>query len=124
MKIKDISVSTIKNHLETKISFESSDFINGCYLDQVVCLASDADTVACRMVTGISSSVVLTCADALPAVPSTKNNKYPYHLITKVFDANDSLVEERTDVFEFTLPEHSHNQGKQTLFKKFFGKKN
>lgn len=124
MKIKDISVCTFKNHVETEISFESLKFLNNCYLIQSIYSIADKENLLCQITTGIPSTKVLTCADVIPVFASTKNKKYPYIVFTKIFSEDDSLIEERKDIFEFTLLNHYVDKKKESFFKKFFGKKN
>lgn len=121
MIIKNISVKTCKNHIETEISFDSDGFISGCYLIQTVSPVYDGNMVVCQIAAGISSTKVLSCADAIPAIPSTDEKKYPYNLITRIFGENDVLIEERKDVFEFFLPERKKETVKKSFIAKLFG---
>ena len=77
--------------------------------------------VVCQIAAGISSTKVLSCADAIPAIPSTDEKKYPYNLITRIFGENDVLIEERKDVFEFSLPERKKETVKKSFIAKLFG---
>ena len=121
MLIKDISVYTYKNHIETEISFDQNGYKEDCYFVQTVYPVHDKENIACQMTAGIPSLRVLSCADAIPAIPSTDEKKYPYNLVTQVFDSGDLLMDERKDVFEFTLPENNFVKEKKSLFRKLFG---
>lgn len=121
MTVKNISVKTCKNHIEAEISFEPDGFKDGCYMVQTVSPVFDGEMVACQMTAGIPSLRILSCADAMPAIPSTDERKYPYNLITQIFDEKDVLLEERTDVFEFTLPKAKIEKERKSIFRKLFG---
>lgn len=103
MLIKNISVRTIKNHVETEVFLDASCAGCGCYLVQSVSLSSDPEIIACEMNAGVPSEKVMTCADAVPAIVSTKENPVSYDLVTKLFDADDSLLDENKCNFQFVL---------------------
>ncbi|MCQ2241587.1 hypothetical protein [Treponema sp.] len=120
MKIKDISVRTLKNHVETEVSFDSLNFKQNCYLVQSVYLASDKEIVSCQMTAGIPFLKVMTCADAVPAIPSTEKEKHPYNLLTRIFDEKDELMDERTVSFTFSLPKSEEYKKRKSFLKKVF----
>ena len=120
MIIKDISVTTNKNHVETEISFFFDGLNKGCYLIQSVYLADDAENPLSQITCGIPSAKVLTCADVIPAFVSTKEKAFPYTVYTKVFSVNDELLEQRMDEFTFSLPEHKSTKQVKGFFKSLF----
>lgn len=65
------------------------------------------------MTAGVPAEKVLTCADAVPAIVSTKDNPVFYDLETKLFDSNDSLLDEKQCSFQFTLPQTSVDSGRK-----------
>ncbi len=114
MLIKNVSVRTKKNHVETEVFLDAYCADCGCYLAQSVILSSDPGIIACEMTAGVPGEKVLTCADAVPAIVSTKENPVSYDLVTKLFDAKDSLIDENRCNFQFTLPYDASDSGRKS----------
>lgn len=122
MKIREVSVSTFKNHIETEIFLDEP--ASGCYIIQRA-QSADADSfVVFNTMTGAGSARILTCGDAVPAVPSTKEKPFHYNLVTELFDEEDEMLDSHSVLFEFKIP-HEANPCKKKFFSRlnFFGKK-
>lgn len=121
MKIREVSVSTFKNHIETEIFLDGP--ASGCYIIQRV-QSADADSfIVFNTMTGAGSARILTCGDAVPAVPSTKENPFHYNLITELFDEKDEILDSHSVLFEFKIPDEP-KACKKNFFSRlnFFGK--
>ncbi|MBQ0040083.1 MAG: hypothetical protein KBS64_06630 [Treponema sp.] len=123
MHIKNISVITQKNHIETEVFFDESDFNKDCYLEQNVYPFNDDENSSCSMMTGIPGPHVMTCADAVPVVPSTPENPFHYNLVTKVYGGDDVLLDEQITVFEFRLPTAIAPVNRKSFFSRLFSRK-
>ena len=98
--IEDVFVKTNKNHFETEISL-SGDCNLGYSIHQKVVSAGNNDTVCAEIVTGVSSSKVLTEAGAQPVVPWDIDNPALYNLVTELIDNAGTVVDTKTVRFGF-----------------------
>ncbi len=98
--IEDVFVKTNKNHFETEISL-SGDCNPGYSIHQKVVSAGNNDTVCAEIVTGVSSSKVLTEAGAQPVVAWDLDNPALYNLVTELIDNAGTVVDTKTVRFGF-----------------------
>ena len=98
--IEDVFVKTNKNHFETEISL-SGDCNSGYSIHQKVVSAGNNDTVCAEIVTGVSSSKVLTEAGAQPVVAWDLDNPALYNLVTELIDNAGTVVDTKTVRFGF-----------------------
>ncbi len=98
--IEDVFVKTNKNHFETEISL-SGDCNSGYSIHQKVVSAGNNDTVCAEIVTGVSSSKVLTEAAAQPVVAWDLDNPALYNLVTELIDNAGTVVDTKTVRFGF-----------------------
>ncbi len=103
MRIDSVCISTEKNHTETKISLSSYYGKNGHYIRQRVTVMLD-DVVECaETACGVSSDVVMTVMDVVPAIVYSKENPVEYILETVLYDSNDVEVDRNTSTFRYRL---------------------